>query len=183
MSNNNNENSILFGAGELFVLPDSVDLDESTEEEIEEAMLKIGESSGESTLNYTQEFYDVRGGVGNDILASFVTSEEVMFNAGVCTLDMKVLNEISSTYYNEDESKRTLGIGGKRTVPVKQMLFVHTKRQDGKKLKLKMYRAQNRSGLQLTFNPTAESVFNFEFKLLSDPSKTNGNIVKIVEEI
>ncbi|WP_100408439.1 hypothetical protein [Bacillus solitudinis] len=180
-----NANSILFGAGELFVLPETVDLDTSTDSEIEAAMLKIGESSGESTLNYSTDFYDVKGGVLNQTIASFVTSEEVMFNAGVCTLDMGILNEISATYYSEDEltGKRTLGIGGKLTVPVKQLLFIHTKRQDGKKLKLKMYKAQNRSGIQLTFNPESESVFNFEFKLLADQSRQDGNIVKIEEEI
>ncbi|ARK30769.1 hypothetical protein [Halalkalibacter krulwichiae] len=183
MSDNTNNNSILFGAGELFILPESVDIDESTDEEIEADMLKIGESSGESTLNYTQNWYDVNGGKLNQTIASFVTSEEVLFNAGVCTLDLKVLNEISSTYYSEDATKRTLGIGGKLTVPAKQLLFVHTKRQDGKKLKLKMYKAQNRSGLQFTFNPESESVFTFEFRLLADPNRKDGNIVKIVEEI
>ncbi|MCK0470892.1 hypothetical protein [Halalkalibacter sp. APA_J-10(15)] len=175
--------SILFGSGDIYVLPESVDLDTSTDAEIEAAMIKIGESSGEAQLTHTQEWHEVKGGAQNNAIAAFVTSEDVIFNGGICTFDFKAINEITATYYSEDETKRTMGIGGKLNVPVKQMLFVHTKRTDGKKIKLKMYRAQNRSGMQLTFSPESESVFNFEIKLLADPTRENGNVVKIEEEL
>ncbi|WP_404443431.1 hypothetical protein LG307_14750 [Sutcliffiella horikoshii] len=175
---------ILFGAGTLYIIPDDIDIDNSLDELVKDALIKIGESSGEATLNVTQNFADVRGGALNQELGSFMTSEEVLFNAGICTFDMEKIAEVSAAYFNEDvtNSKRTLGIGGMRTVPIKQLRYVHTKRSDGKELYIDMFRAQNRSGLQMTFNPEAESVFNFEFKLLADPDKENGNIVRITEE-
>ncbi|MGD6831435.1 hypothetical protein ACQCT5_04700 [Sutcliffiella halmapala] len=175
---------ILFGSGTLYIVPDTIDIDTATEEEIEAALLQIGESSGEASLNVTQNFADVRGGELNQIISSFMTSEEVVFNAGICTLNLERLSEISAAYYEDDtlSSKRTMGIGGLRTVPIKQLRFVHTKRVDGKPLYLDMFRAQNRSGLQMVFNPEAETVFNFEFKLLADSSRPNGNIVRITEE-
>ncbi|MDX5474507.1 MAG: hypothetical protein LPK00_03120 [Bacillaceae bacterium] len=175
---------ILFGSGDIYVLSDQVsDIDSLTDEELEAALVKIGESSGESTLNFTQNFADVRGGALNQEIASFMTSEEASFNAGIVTFNLEKIAEISAAYYSESDGKRVMGLGGKQTVPIRHLRFVHTKRSDGMKLYLDMFRAQNRSGLQMTFNPEAESVFNFEFKLLADPSRTDGNIVRITEEV
>jgi hypothetical protein len=65
---------------------------------------------------------------------------------------------------------------------VKQLRFIHEK-EDGKKIYLDMHKAQNRSGLQWTFNAEENTSFDFEFTLLADQTKTNGNIVTIKEEI
>ncbi|WP_158735152.1 hypothetical protein [Alteribacillus sp. YIM 98480] len=183
------EQSILFGAGEIFIVPDDIDVDSATDEEIEDALVKIGESSGEATLNYSGEFADVRGGKHNQILASFMTSESTNFNCGVVTFDLSKISEFLPGFYNEEEdadgnvTERTLGLGGKTSVPVKQLRFVHEKRQDGKDIYVDMWKAQNRSGLEMTFSPEAESVFNMEFTLLADDSKSDGNIVRITEEL
>ncbi|WBL16377.1 hypothetical protein [Sutcliffiella sp. NC1] len=180
---NQEKQEILFGAGDIYIVPSQIDVDSATEEEIEASLIKIGESSGESTLNFTQNFVDVRGGALNQEIASFMTSEEATFNAGIVTFDLQKISAISSAYYSETDEKRVLGLGGQQTVPINHLRFVHTKRTDGMKLYLDMFRAQNRSGLQMTFNPESESVFNFEFKLLADPKRNNGNIVRITEEV
>ncbi|WP_027725429.1 hypothetical protein [Tuberibacillus calidus] len=175
-----NTQEILFGTGELYIIPDGVDVKTSTEEE----WIKVGESNGEATLKIEYDFTDVRGGVNNQILGSFLTSETVTFNAGIVTYDLSVLQELLAGYYNEDTTngKRTLGIGGKKTVPVKRLRFVHFK-EDGYKLTMDMFRAQNRSGLEWTFKSDENTAFEFEFTLLADPTKQNGNIVLITEEM
>lgn len=180
---NTNKKGILFGAGTLYVLPPERDIDLDPDEEIENALIKIGESSGEATLNFTENFHSVFGGELNQEIANFKMNEECTFNAGVCTFDMEKINEITSSYYSEDGDKRTLGLGGKMTAPLRHLRYVHTKREDGKKIYLDMFQAQNQSGLEMTFNPESESVFNWEFKLLADQSRQNGNIVRITEEI
>lgn len=174
---------ILFGAGDIYIVPDGIDVDVATEAEIEAAMIKLGESSGESTLSFTESFADVRGGALNQKIASFKTNEEATFNGGIVTLNLEKFAEITSGYYSESEGKKVMGLGGKQTVPIKHLRFVHTKKSDGLRLILDMFKAQNRSGLQMTFNPEQESVFTFEFNLLADLSRTNGNIVRITEEV
>jgi hypothetical protein len=175
---------ILFGAGDIYIVPETLDLETATEAEITAALVKVGESNGEATLAIEYEFVDVRGGVGNQLLKSFMTSESVSFNAGIVTYDMKNISEFIAATYNEDTAggKRTLGIGGVKNVPIKRLRFVHTK-EDGKTITLDMHKAQNRNGLEWTFNNEEASVFEFEFTLFADKSKTNGNIVTITEEI
>lgn len=166
---------ILFGTGELFIV---------TEDGGEEVETKVGESSGEASLNVSYEFRDVRGGAKNQVLKSLMTSETVTFNCGILTYDLKSIKEFVAGYFSEDEIKgtKTLGIGGNINVPVKRLRFVHTK-EDGKTITLEMYKAQNRAGLNWIFNPEEETVFAYEFSLLADTSKSNGNIVQIIEQI
>jgi hypothetical protein len=170
---------ILFGTGELYIIPEGVDLATSTESD----WLKVGESNGEAALNIEYEFVDVRGGVKNQILKSVMTSETVSFNAGVVTYDLNVVSKFMAGYYSEDTAlgKRTFGIGGNKTVPIQQLRFVHTK-DDGYKITMDMFKAQNRAGLEWTFNSEENTAFAFEFTLAADPTKTNGNIVQITEE-
>lgn len=181
----NAENEILFGSGDLYIVPEGVDFDTDTEEEIEDALIKIGESSGETSLNFTQEFVDVKGGAKNQTLATFATNEEIMFNAGVVTFDLSKFKEILPAYFEENETERRMGLGGIMTIPIQRLRFVHHKKADGKRIILDMFRAMNQSGLQMTFNPEQESVFQTEFKLLPDRTKdqNKGNVLQIIEEL
>lgn len=176
------QEEILFGTGELFVVPDSLDLEVATETEINDALVKVGESNGEAQLSVSYDFVDVRGGVGNQILKSFKTSETITFNAGFVTYDLNVISEFLAGNYGEDatEGLRTFELGGEYSVPVKRLRFVHTK-PDGYRIIMDMHKAQNRSGLDWTFNSEQNSVFEFEFTLMKDTNKNN--IVKITEEI
>jgi hypothetical protein len=176
---------ILFGSGDLYIVTDdNFDVTNFTDEELENGAVKVGESSGEASLNIEYEFVDVRGGAKNQLLKSLMTSENVVFNGGLVTYDLKHISEFLAGYYSEDTTKgqRVLGIGGKTTVPVKKMLFIHTK-EDGKRLMMMMHKAQNQTGLEWVFNSEEATAFEFEFRLLADTSKTNGNLVTIVEEV
>lgn len=171
----NKDYNILFGSGDLFIVPEGADADN------EEELLLIGESNGEATLNIEPEFHDVRGGRGHHVLASFKTSEEITFNAGIVTLDLERLSDILDSHYEETGGKRILKLGGDYSIPINRLRFVHYKKQDGKRLIIDMYRAMNRSGLELNFNAEEESVFELEFTLMKARDKEN--IVTITEEI
>lgn len=173
--------NIIFGSGELFIVPDSVDLENDDEETIESALQLIGESNGEASLNLEPEFHDVRGGAGNHVLASFQISEEIVFNAGIVTLDLERLSDIMASDFKETETERILKLGGNYTIPVNRLRFVHYKKQDGKRLILDMHKAMNQAGLELSFNAEEESVFELEFTLMK--AKNKDNIVTITEEI
>lgn len=175
------KNEILFGTGDLFIVTEEDDGSGSTTE----VETKVGESNGEASLNFEYEFTDVNGGASNQTLASFKTSETVLFNAGLVTYDLKTISEFMAGEFTEDTTAgtRTFGVGGSYTVPIKRLRFVHTKKQDGKTITLEMFKAQNQTGLEWTFNNEEATAFEFEFKLLADPSKSNGNIVQIIEEI
>lgn len=180
MSNNNKDYNILFGAGELYIVPDDLSLEDATEEEIEQKLILVGESSGEASLILEQEWEDVRGGRGHNVLASFRTAETITFNAGIVTFELDKLSKFLPGEYTEDENSRKLKLGGNYSVPINRLRFVHYK-PDNKRLILDMHRAQNRSGLEMNFNAEEASVFNLEFVL--HKAKNKDNIVTITEEI
>lgn len=173
--------NIIFGSGELYIVPEGIDLEDDDEETIEEALQLIGESNGEASLNIEPEFHDVKGGRGHHVLASFQTNEEITFNAGIVTLDLERLGDIMASHFEENEKERILKLGGNYTIPVNRLRFVHYKKQDGKRLIIDMHRAMNKAGLELSFNAEEESVFELEFALMK--AKNKDNIVTIVEEI
>lgn len=175
------EHNIIFGSGELFIVPDGIDLENDDEETIEAALQLIGESSGEASLVVDSEFYDVRGGRGHHVLASFKVSDEIVFNAGIVTLDLERLGDIMAGHYEETATERVLKLGGNYTIPINRLRFVHYKKQDGKRLIVDMHKAINKAGLELSFNAEEESVFDLEFTLLKAVDKEN--IVTIREEI
>lgn len=180
MSNKDDYN-ILFGAGELFIVPDEIDLEEATEEEIEGALVLVGESSGEAALIIENEFENVRGGKGHQILGTFRTEENISFNAGIITFQMENISKFLAGKYSETETEKIWKLGGDYTVPVNRLRFVHTKQVDGKRIILDMHKAMNQAGLEMNFNATEASAFNLEFVL--HKAKNRDNIVTIIEEI
>lgn len=177
----NDEHNILFGAGELFIVPDDIDLEEDTEEEIEEALELVGQSNGEASLIIENEFEKVRGGRGHQVLASFQTEENITFNAGIVTFELDKLSEFLPGDYEETEDEKVLKLGGNYTIPIKRLRFVHYKKMDGKRLIMDMHKAQNEAGLEMEFNAEEATAFELEFSL--QKAKNKDNIVTITEEI
>lgn len=180
MSNEKGHN-ILFGTGDLFIVPEEIDLEEATEEEIEESLILVGESAGEASLILEQEFHDVRGGKDNQILASFRTEENITFNAGIVELHLENMSQFLPGEFSEQGDKKVLKLGGGYQIPVNRLRFVHYKKIDGKRLILDMHKAQNKAGLEMNFNNEEHSIFELEFTL--QKSQNKDNIVTITEEI
>lgn len=177
----NEDHNILFGSGELFIVPDDIDLEEATEEDIEESLVLVGKSSGEASLIIENEFENVRGGKGHHILATFRTEENITFNAGIITFEMDKISQFTAGNFTETESKRVWKLGGDYSIPINRLRFVHTKQVDGKRIILDMHKAMNQAGLEMNFNATEASVFELEFVLQKAAGKDN--IVTIIEEI
>ena len=171
--------NILFGTGELFLVDDDVDLANDDEKTIEAGLTLIGESSGEAGLIIENEFYDVRGGKDYHVLDSFQISEEITFNAGIATLNLENLGRVLASKYEETGGKRVLKLGGSYTIPANALRFVHTKKRDGGKIIIDMYKSMNKAGIELSFNAEEHSIFDFEFTLMK--AKDKENIVTITE--
>lgn len=176
----NIEEKIILGSGELFL--GAVDVATATEEQIEVALTKAGEIQGGATLFYSPTFKDIRGGKHNGILASFKTQEEVRFTSGLLTWELENLAKIFPANYSEDATKRRIGLGGVNETKINYLRFVHEK-PNGKKLIVNLFKAQNQSGFQFSFDPENESVLDLEFKALAVQNKEDGNLVEIIEEI
>ncbi|MBE2914740.1 hypothetical protein HPJ92_01870 [Anoxybacillus flavithermus] len=173
-------NTILLGSGDLFL---GVVDPNATEEEIEKALVKIGEISGGATLIYKPDFKEVRGGAKNNVLANFMTSESVTFKTGLCTFDLKNISRLNAANYTEDTKSgtRRVGIGGLRDVPINFLRFVHYK-PNNKRLIVNIFKAQNQNGFELNFDAEKETVLDMEFIALATDKK-DGNLVEIIEEL
>lgn len=178
------EQVVLLGSGDLY-LASINDVVNATEAEITNALVKVGEIQGEATLKYSPEFHEVRGGATNGVIANFLTKEDVTFSSGVLTWDLQNMEKLTAAYYSEDTTNNTkrIGIGGKGSVPVNYLRFVHKKVQDGKNLTVNIFKAQNQNGFDLKFNPEKETVIDTEFKALAVLDKKDGTLVEIIEEV
>ncbi|UOQ47737.1 hypothetical protein MUN88_17035 [Gracilibacillus caseinilyticus] len=172
------EQEILFGTGDLFIVTEEDD-GSGTMVEVE---TKIGLSNGEAALNIEYETVDVRGDKNNKLLKVFKTSENITFNAGIITYDLKEIGNFLDSKFTEDEVEgtRKLELGGDFKVNVNKLKFVHYK-EDGKTITMTMHKATNVAGLEWTFNNEEATSFPFEFRLMHDSEKNN--TVEIVEEI
>lgn len=177
------EQTVLLGSGSIYIA-EGIDASSATEAEIEAALVEVGQISEGASLTLESEYQEVRGGQKNQILEVFQTNESVTFSTGVCTWDLKKMSQFTSSAYseNEENGERRLGIGGLPMVKPSYLRFEHEKK-DGLKIKINMFKAQNQGGLQLNFNNEDATVQEYEFKMLADSTKQNGNLVEIIEEI
>lgn len=176
------EDNFLLGSGDLFI-GQVADPATATEEEIAEALENVGAISGGAILTYKPSFQEVKS-ANRGTLFTMLTEEEITFKSGLLTWDLANLEKLSAAHYSEDTTKgeRRIGLGGLKQVPVNYLRFVH-KKVDGKKLTVNLFRAQNQSGFELTFDGEKETVLDAEFKALACPGKEQGNAVEIIEEI
>lgn len=172
------EDNILLGSGDLYL--GQVDLN-ATEKEIENALVNVGAISGGATLSYKAKFTDVKS-ANRGTLISFLTDEEVTFKSGVLTWNLENLSKLYPAKFTSDTTKKRIGIGGIKNVPINYLRFVHTK-PNGKKLILNIFKAQAQDGFDITFDSEKETVLDVEFKALAVTNKTDGNLVEIIEEL
>jgi hypothetical protein len=173
----------LLGSGKLF-LAEGIDPSTATETEIEAALVEVGKIHEGASLTTESEFVVVRGGQRNQIIDTFQTNESVIFSSGIVTWDLSKIGAFTSSSYSEDTTvgERRLGIGGLPQVKPSYLRFEHEKK-DGYKIKINMFKAQNQAGLTINFNNEDPTVQEYEFTLLPEDTKTDGNLVEIVEEI
>lgn len=175
------EDNYILGSGDLLI--GTVDnVATATDEEIEAALVNVGAISGGAVLTYTPTLYNVES-ANRGTIASFKTSEEVIFRTGILTWNLENLEKLSAGYYSEDIETRTrrLGLGGTKNIPINYVRFVHTK-PNGNTLTMNLFKAQAQSGFELTFDKEQETVIDAEFKALAVIGKNDGNLVEIIDQ-
>ena len=172
------EDTILLGSGDLYL--GKVDPN-ATETEIQAALVNVGAISGGATITYKTKFQDVKS-ANRGTLMSFLTDEEVTFKSGVLTWNLENISKLYPAKFTSDTTKKRVGIGGIKNVPINYLRFVHTK-PNGKRLTVNIFKAQAQDGFDITFDSEKETVLDVEFKALAVTGKNDGNLVEIIEEI
>ena len=168
---------IILGSGDLYLVEytsGALPADATIETEAN----SVGSISGGASLEYKPSMYEVEDDK-NIVHKRIVTKEEVTFKSGVLTFDLSMLGKLSTGTVTDDAvgGKKTIKIGGKRTLTSYALQFVHTK-DDGNKLRVRMI-ATSADGFTLTFAKDKETIVDAVFKALS---QTDGTLVEIVDQ-
>lgn len=174
--------NIILGSGKLY-LGQISNVETATEAEIDAALVEVGSISGGASLEYSPDVYEVES-ANYGTLARWLTREEITFKSGILTWNIENLSKLNPAFFSYDIANNTkrVGIGGNSNLPVNYLRFVHEK-PTGKTLTVNIFKAQNLSGFSITFDKGKETVLDAEFKALSVPSKTDGNLVEIIEQL
>lgn len=150
MSEKDEKDEIIFGAGELY-------LNEFTgntipeDEEIETPDFNVGHCSGGFSVDYKPEKYNVENQYGK-IVRSYVIKEEIVAQTGILSWDLNKLALLSTAKISVDKEnkKKILEFGGSNpTIKTVLLRFVHTK-ENGKKLRFTMI-GQGGNGFAIEF--------------------------------
>lgn len=170
---------VIFGAGELY-------LEEFTgnvipaHEAIEIAANHIADCDGGFSVEYKPERTEVRNQHGK-VIRAYVTSEEMVIKTGILTWLLKNIEILSTATLTEDQTKKirklTFGSGGQ----LKNVLirFVHTKKDNGKKLRFTMIGYAG-NGFSLDFSGSGATTIDAEF---SSIEAVKGFLAEIEEEM
>lgn len=169
---------IILGSGELY-LGKVLNPETATEEEITAALKNVGAIESGATLQYNPTIKTIKS-ANRGTIASFVSEEEVKFNCGIMTFILENLATLAPATVTDDKvtGKRTIKIGGKGTLPINYLRFIHTKKDGTGTLTVNIFKAQATNGFQFTFDNENPLVTNYEFTALSD---NDGNLVEIIE--
>jgi hypothetical protein len=129
-------------------------------------------------LTYDAKIQDVRS-ANRGLLMSFITQEDVSFKCGVMTWLIDNLEKIAPATVTTDVAtgKKTVKIGGKGSLPVNYLRFIH-KKKDGGELIVNIAKAQSVGGFTFTFDNEKPNITNYEFKALAC---SDGTLVEIIE--
>jgi hypothetical protein len=168
---------IILGSGELY-LGKVASPDTATEDVILTALKNVGAIESGASLTYKPTIKEIDS-ANRGVIARFVSKEEVNFKCGVMTwlVDNLALLSPASVTTEAITGTKTVKIGGKGSLPVNYLRFIHTKKTGGT-LTVNIMKAQNTSGFSLTFDNEKPTSVNYEFSALS---LTDGTLVEIIE--
>lgn len=169
---------IILGSGELY-LGQINNVEEASEEEIDAALKNVGAIESGATLTYTPTIQEIES-ANRGTIARFVSKEEVTFNCGVMTWVLENLANLAPATVETDPDTGTkkIRIGGKGTLPINYLRFIHKKKDGSGELIVNIFKAQATNGFSFSFDSENPLSINYEFSALSDK---NGNLVEIIE--
>lgn len=167
---------IILGSGELYL---GKVAEGATDAVIDAALSNVGYIESGATLNYKPTTKDIETANRGTIM-SYITKEDVSFKTGIISWKIENLALLAPATVTTDATKKTkkVVVGGKGSLPVNYLRFVHTK-DDGKKLIVNIYKTQQTSGFELNFDKEKPLSLNYEFKALAS---ADGSLVEIIEE-
>lgn len=174
----NDSNNYILGSGELY-LGTIENIETATEEQIATALENVGSIEKGASLSYKVSTKDIET-ANRGIIDKIITKEEVIFKTGVLSWKLDNLQRLAPATVTKDATKntKTLTIGGKGSIPVNYLRFVHTKK-DGKKLIVNIFKAMSEGGFEFEFDSEKPLSVNYEFTSLA---KRDGTLVEIIEE-
>lgn len=168
---------ILLGSGELYLgtVENPETADDAT---IEAALVNVGAIDSGASLQYKPTIKDVYS-ANRGLIMSFITQEKVTFKCGVMTWKIDNLEKVAPTTITTDTitGKKTIKIGGKGSLPVNYLRFIH-KKKDGGELIVNILKAINTNGFAFSFDNEKPNVTDYEFKALAC---SDGTLVEIIE--
>lgn len=152
----NKKEEVLLGAGEVY-MHEYTDGEIPAHEEIETDDHNVGHCNSGFSIEYKPELYDVKNQYGK-IVKRFIISEEITVKTGIISWSLDKLAILSTAVINFDavEKVRKLVFGGKGSLKVVLVRFVHTK-ENGKKLRFTAI-AQGGNGFALEFDQKELSI-------------------------
>lgn len=169
--------NIILGSGKVYAVEYTGTIPEDTVIQKPENIL--GLIQGGATVTYTPSFYECEDDLSL-VQRKFMTTEEVVFKTGICTLDANVLAKLSSTgTVTEDAEKgiRTLKLGGIGKYNEKRYVIQFVHATDGITLTIV---GSNQGGFELSFAKDKETVVDAEFKAVALDSEGTKIIYKEV---
>jgi len=141
----------------------------------------LGFIKGGAALEYTQETYEEKGGLGF-VSKVITTSEEAILRCGLVTWNGETLSKlVDRCQTSEASGKRTTKIGGagNNKGGYYAICFMHEDKTDGNLWIL--IKGRNTAGATLTFAADEGTVIEPEFKAM--PHDDAGTLVELIEEI
>lgn len=175
---------INLGMGELYlgVVPNPKT---ATEDTIIPLLKNVGVIDSGASIEYSPDIAEIKGGNRLGVLARWITNEDVTFKSGIMTWVIDNLAAIMPGTLTTDGTtgQKTLKIGGKTTLPVNYLRFIHHKK-DGGDLIYNIYNAQVTKGFSMNFDSDKATVIDVEFHSLAGTSaqdQADPSLVEIVE--
>lgn len=166
MANSVMEKSITLGSGKLYVMEFTGTVPEHATIEVDSN--RLGAISKGASVEYSMESTAVEDDLG-EVKEIFLTSEEVVFKAGVLTWNGTTLQKLCSTARVTEDSEtgtRTVKIGGVGNQDGKSYLihFVHRSAKRGV-VRVTIV-GKNEAGFSLAFAKDESTVLDAEFKAM-----------------
>ncbi len=172
------ENQIILGSGELYlgVVANPETADEAT---IEAALKNIGAIESGATLEYKPSIKEIES-ANRGTLKRFITKEEVNFDCGILhwLVDNLALLAPATVTTDATSGTKTVKIGGKGSLPVNYLRFVHTKKDGSGTITVNILKAQNTNGFSFAFDKEKPLSIGYQFSALAT---SDGTLVEIVE--
>lgn len=162
MSNKQDNNEVILGAGELYMYEFNGDK-MPTHAEIETDEHNVAHCSGGFKVEYKPTKHEVKNQYGQTIKTA-ITKEDITTKTGILTWDLEKMSLLSTAKFTKEKGIEKLTFGGKSKLKTVLVRFVHTK-DDDKKIRFSMV-GQAGNGFHVEFGCDKELTIDAEINAI-----------------